>query len=82
MRLKTYYRVLIPLRELAKHDGFDVHFTSGLQTDRLGQPVGGVYLSDMAGVRPDRRAAVQLPCRAAGVAPGPDPVQPPDLRDR
>ena len=41
--------MLTPLRELAKHDGFEVHFTSGLQTDRLGQPVGGVYLSDMDG---------------------------------
>lgn len=44
-----FYRVISPLRELAKHDGFEVTFSSGLQTDRLGQPVGGVHLKDMEG---------------------------------
>jgi glycosyltransferase involved in cell wall biosynthesis len=39
----------MPLAELGRHDGFEVTFTSGLQTNRLGEPVGGVYLKDMEG---------------------------------
>lgn len=45
----AYYRVISPLTELAKHDGFEVTFASGLQADRLGRPTGGVHLKDMAG---------------------------------
>jgi glycosyltransferase involved in cell wall biosynthesis len=45
--LYAYYRMIMPLQELNRHDGFEVTFTSGLQTDRLGRPVGGVHLKDM-----------------------------------
>src|SRR5689334_15416929 len=45
----AYYRMIMPLTELGKHDGFEVTFTSGLQADRHGRPAGGVYLKDMEG---------------------------------
>jgi glycosyltransferase involved in cell wall biosynthesis len=45
----AYYRMIMPLAELNRHDGFEVTFTSGLQTDRLGRPTGGVHASDMEG---------------------------------
>jgi glycosyltransferase involved in cell wall biosynthesis len=45
--------MLTPLGELAKHDGFDVHFATGQQQDRHGRVTGGVYPKDIREYQPD-----------------------------
>jgi O-antigen biosynthesis protein len=45
----AYYRMLLPLGELAKHDGYEVLFAIGQQQDKFGRVTGGVHAKDMVG---------------------------------